>query len=110
MVERAFPVVLATNVQSTVDFYEDLGFEAYFQMPEDGEPGYVSLKRASVELAVVDSGWSRDQYDEEMGKGPRFEMYVYVADLSDALKKAKKHDVRVIKEPTEMPWGETVAY
>jgi hypothetical protein len=36
---RAFPVVVATGVSRTAQFYERLGFERQFQLPEEGEPG-----------------------------------------------------------------------
>jgi len=47
MSERAFPVVFARQVAASAEFYERLGFERHFQLPPEGEPGYVGLREAS---------------------------------------------------------------
>ena len=77
---RAFPVVVATGVARTAEFYERLGFERHFQLPEEGEPGYVGLRRGTAEVAVVAADWPA-QYGLAMGDGVRFEMFVYVVEL-----------------------------
>jgi hypothetical protein len=46
IVGRAFPVIFAVSVTRTASFYEALGFERHFQLPEDGDPGYVGLRRS----------------------------------------------------------------
>jgi hypothetical protein len=51
--ERAFPVIFAIRVTATAEFYQRLGFTKHFQLPPDGEPGYVGLRRGSYEVAVV---------------------------------------------------------
>jgi lactoylglutathione lyase len=50
MATRAFPVVYATDVTRTARFWERLGFARFFQLPDDGEPGYVGLRRGGSEL------------------------------------------------------------
>ena len=35
--ERAFPVIFATRVTATAEFYQRLGFTKHFQLPPDGE-------------------------------------------------------------------------
>jgi hypothetical protein len=67
--DRAFPVVYAHDVSVTAAFYERLGFERHYQLPAEGEPGYVGLRRGSSELGVVASTWPREQYGAEMGAG-----------------------------------------
>src|SRR5829696_8069416 len=79
--ERAFPVIFATHVTATAEFYERLGFSKQFQLPPDGEPGYVGLRRGSYEVAVVDAAWPVDQYGRGLGTGPRFEMFIYVDEV-----------------------------
>jgi lactoylglutathione lyase len=107
--DRAFPVVYARDVSRTAAFYERLGFERHFQLPAEGEPGYVGLRRGAHELAVVDAAWPQDQYGAPMGDGVRFELFVYVDDV-DALVARLRGDVDVLREPEAMPWGERVAY
>jgi lactoylglutathione lyase len=110
MVERAFPVIFAAHVSECAAFYEGLGFTRHFQLPPDGEPGYVGLRRGTAELAVVAADWPRRQYDLEPGERPRFEMFVYVDDVDDTVETLRPRGVRVLRAPADMPWGERVAY
>jgi lactoylglutathione lyase len=109
MTTRAFPVVYASDVTRSARFWERLGFERFFALPDDGDPGYVGLRRGDAELAVVAADWSRDQYGLTMGDGPRFEMFVYVADVDELLPQLKAEGVTVLREPADMPWGERIA-
>lgn len=58
MAKRAFPVAYASDVERTARFWERLGFGRFFQLPEQGTPGYVGLRRDEAELAVVAAGMS----------------------------------------------------
>jgi lactoylglutathione lyase len=107
---RAFPVVYAADVSLSVRFYETLGFEEQFRMPEDSAPGYVGLRRDDAELAVVTVESPRQLIGLEVGSGPRFEMFVYVHDLEQELTELRGAGVTVLREPEQMPWGERVAY
>jgi lactoylglutathione lyase len=83
----------------------------HFQLPADGEPGYVGLRTedSTAELAVTHEGWARDRYGLQSGEGPRFEMYVYVSDLERTLSDLTSAGAVVLREPEEMPWGERIA-
>ena len=110
MVSRAFPVVYASDVERSARFWETLGFERHFQLPPDGEPGYVGLRSpSSAELAVTSIDWARDRYGMEWGKGPRFEMYLYVPDLDALVERLRAGGVVVLREAEDMPWGERIA-
>ena len=109
MNERAFPVVYARDVSRTAAFYETLGFERHFQLPAEGAPGYVGLRRASSELAVVASTWPGEQYGAAVGDGVRFELFVYVEDVDELVERLRRAGVAVLREPADMPWGERVA-
>ena len=106
---RAFPVVYATDVRRTAQFWERLGFAQFYQLPVDDEPGYVALRRGDAELAVVAGEWSRDRYGLAMGEGPRFEMFVYTEDVDRLLADLRAEGVAVLREPADMPWGERIA-
>jgi lactoylglutathione lyase len=69
-------VIYARDVGQAARFWESLGFARFFQLPAEGEPGYVGLRRGSSELAVVAADWLQQQYGLDLGNGPRFEMYV----------------------------------
>lgn len=111
MVSRAFPVVYATDVERAARFWELLGFRRHFQLPPEGEPGYVGLSSpaSDAELAVTAAEWARDRYGLSMGDGPRFEMYVYVEDLEATVGRLADAGVTVLREPEDMPWGERIA-
>ena len=106
MALRSFPVVYATDVEASAQFYERLGFERVFQMPPEGDAGYVTMRRGDSDLGVVDVAWPSDQFGIEMGTGPRFELFVYVDDVDATI--AGFEDV--LREAQDMPWGERVGY
>jgi lactoylglutathione lyase len=111
MVSRAFPVVYASDVERAARFWELLGFRRHFQLPPEGEPGYVGLssEASAAELAVTSTEWAMDRYGLSPGDGPRFEMYVYVPDLDRTVGRLAARDVPILREPEEMPWGERIA-
>jgi lactoylglutathione lyase len=110
MVERAFPVIFAERVTATAAFYEKLGFERHFQLPPEGEPGYVGLRRGTSEVAVVSAEWPQQQYGASLAPGVRFELFVYVDAVDEAVETMRAAGTQVLCEPADMPWGERVAY
>jgi lactoylglutathione lyase len=110
MADRSFPVVYATDVEDTAAFYERLGFERHMQMPPEGPAGYVALRRSAGEVAVVDQIWSRDQFGQDLGRGPRFEIFVYVDDVDVAVGAHHQRGGKVLRPAEDMPWGERVGY
>jgi lactoylglutathione lyase len=110
MADRAFPVVFAKHVSTTAAFYESLGFERHFQLPPDGEPSYIGLRRGAYEVAVVAGEWPRQQYGATIADGVRFEMFVYVEVLDGIVDELRASGTTVLRDPTDMPWGERVAY
>ena len=111
MAERAFPVVFATDVSQAAAFYESLGFIRHVQLPPDGEPGYVGLRRGASELAVVAAEWPAEQYHRPFAtNGVLFEMFVYVDDVDATVETLRAGGTSILREPADMPWGERVAY
>jgi lactoylglutathione lyase len=106
---RAFPVVYATDVAATARFWERLGFTQFVQLPAEGDPGYVGLRRDGAELAVTAREWARDQYGLALGDGPRFEMFVYTDDVDTLVAALRAEGVTVLRDPADMPWGERIA-
>jgi len=111
MVSRAFPVVYASDVEREAQFWEMLGFRRHFQLPADGDPGYVGLRSddSAAELAMTSVEWAKDRYGLSMGDGARFEMYIYVADLDGMVRQLADADVPILRGPEDMPWGERIA-
>lgn len=110
MAERAFPVIFAQQVGATAEFYEWLGFQRHVQLPTEGDPGYVGLRRGSYEVAVVAAQWPGEQYGGRIADGVRFEMFVYVADVDATVAELRRRRGTILREPADMPWGERVAY
>ena len=110
MTQRAFPIVYARSVEATSKFYESLGFERHFQLPEEGEPGYVGLRRGDSEMAVVSRDWPEQQYGLTVGEGPRFEMFVYVNDADATISRLHDGGAGVLRPAEHMPWGERVGF
>jgi lactoylglutathione lyase len=110
MTDRAFPVVVARGVSATARFYEELGFERHFQLPPEGDPGYVGLRRGHSELAVVSAEWPQQQYGASVAAGVRFEMFVYVDGVDEVVEAMRRAGTQVLREPADMPWGERLAY
>ena len=110
MTRRSFPIVYAGAVETSARFYERFGFERHFQLPAEGEPGYVALRRDEAELAVVSAQWPRDQLGLEPGRQPRFELFVYVDDVDTVVDELRGDGVVVLREAEDMPWGERVGY
>src|SRR4051812_1760102 len=109
MVSRAFPVFYATDVERVTTFSEGLGFERHYQLPPEGEPGYVGLRSGAAEVAVTNAQWASDRYGMTIGTGPRVEMYVYVRDLDGLVGQLRELGVNVLREAEDMPWGERMA-
>jgi lactoylglutathione lyase len=102
-------VVYSSRVELAAQFWERLGFERHYQIPDEGEPGYVGLRAGSAELAVTASQWATDRYGMTMGSGPRVEIYVHVEDLDGLLRDLRASEVTVLRDAEDMPWGERIA-
>ena len=83
-------------------FFEELGFEEHFRLPSDGEPGYVGLRRGDWELAVVPAQSPQELIGVEVGSGPRFEMFVYVADVDRQVERLRGDGASVLREAENM--------
>src|SRR5688572_29524816 len=103
---RCVPVVYASSPGATASFYERFGFERHVQLPPEGEPGYIGLRRDAAELSVVDQAWSQDQFGEPVGTGMRFEIFLYVDDVDTTVDDLRSSGVRVLRDAADMPWGE----
>jgi lactoylglutathione lyase len=110
MPERAFPVIYSSDVERSARFYQRLGFEPHFRLPPEGEAGYVGLRRGAHELAIVTTESPEQLIGVKVGAAPRFEMFVYVDDVDEAVAQLRGADGRVLREPEDMFWGERVAY
>jgi lactoylglutathione lyase len=111
MALRAFPVLYAKDVETVAAFYVRLGFQEHIRMPGPaGSAGFIGLRRDGAELAVTTEDSPRMLAGVEPGLGPRHELFVYVDDVESAVSELRAHGATVLREPTDMPWGERVAF
>ena len=104
-------MVYAADVEATAAFYERLGFEMHFRLPDGGEPGYVGMKRGDSELGVTTVESPRLLAGVEPGGGgPRFELFVYVDDVDATVAALRADGMTVLRDAVDMPWGERVAF
>jgi lactoylglutathione lyase len=108
---RAFPVLYARDVEVLARFYAALGFTTHSTVPgEDGSVGFVGLRRDAAELAITTEASPRMLAGVEPGPGPRHELFVYVTDVESAVEDATAAGGSVLRDPTDMPWGERLAF
>lgn len=110
MTGEAFPVVYVSDVARAAAFYGRLGFEVTFRFPAEGDAGYVSMRRGSSTLGLVDGSSPRELIGVQAGDGPRFELFVYVPDVDAVTAELRGSGVPVLRPPEDMPWGERLAY
>jgi lactoylglutathione lyase len=77
---------------------------------QDGSAGYIALRRDGAKVAVTDESSPRLLAGVEPGRGPRHELFVYVDDVDRTVADLRSRGASVLREPTDMPWGERVAF
>jgi uncharacterized glyoxalase superfamily protein PhnB len=111
-----YVIVYVQDVSATLTFYEEaFGLTRRFFNEEDGkaygelETGAARLAFASLELAQANL--KRDVIAATPGKAPLgVEMALVTDDVPGLFDRAVKAGAVTISEPTEKPWGQTVAY
>lgn len=111
MALRAFPVLYAREVERVATFYAGLGFEEHFRLPDEaGAAGFIALRRGSAELGVTTEASPQMLAGVQPGPGPRHELFVYVDDVDATFKELRDGGTMALREPTDMPWGERLAF
>lgn len=108
-----YTIIYVPDIRATVLFYEQaFGLRNKF-MEENGqyaemETGQVTLAFASEKMAVTHS--ARMAANRPGGAAPAIEIVL----ISDAIARDYQHALsfgaEAVKPPTQMPWGQTVAY
>ncbi len=104
-------ILYVEDVQATSDFYERaFGFA---KRMESEYGGYIELDTGETVLSFLSHGSVK-----EMGKTsatpdsqrPSFEIALEVENVPEMLDKAIKAGAKLVQEPTDMPWGQTISY
>lgn len=109
-----YTIIYVADVETTVEFYKSaFGFETRF-MHEEG--GYAELETGGTVLAfaafsvaesVLPSGF---QKLADMEKPAGMEIGLVTDDVPTTVSKAVDAGAKLLAEPVEKPWGQTVAY
>lgn len=108
-----YVIVYVADVAGTVAFYEKaFGLERRF-IAEGGV--YGELETGSTALAFASNdlveGQGLSYIRNDVSRDPAgIEIALVAEDVPAALARAKKAGARVIQEPKQKPWGQTVAY
>lgn len=109
----SYTILYVNDVKQTLTFYQQaLGLEASF-VHESGL--YAELPTGETKLAfAAESMAGMNQLDIQPttpnAKAPAFEIAFTVEDVNAAVANAAQAGAKVLQEPNEKPWGQTVAH
>ena len=114
MVKFGYTILYVENVEESIVFYENVfGFSRKFISPDNdyGEliTGETTLSFASKKLAGenLKDGFVESNLDN---KPFAIEIGFITDDVPELVQKATSFGAVLIKEPTQKPWGQVVAY
>lgn len=114
MVKFGYTILYVSDVAKSIEFYEkSFGFTRKFITPENDygelDTGQTTISFASLELAnsnlkngFEESNLERKPFAIELG---------FVTDnVQEIIDLAKQNGAKVLEDPKQKPWGQTVAY
>jgi len=114
MVKFGYTILYVEDVQKSIEFYENaFGFSRKFVTPENdyGEliTGETTISFASKKLAAQNL---KDGFIESNPEDKPFaiELGFITDNVGELVQKATSFGAVLIKEPTQKPWGQIVAY
>ena len=114
MVKFGYTILYVEDVQKSIEFYENaFGFSRKFITPENdyGEliTGETTISFASKKLAAQNL---KDGFIESNPEDKPFaiELGFITDNVGELVQKATSFGAVLIKEPTQKPWGQIVAY
>lgn len=114
MIKFGYTILYVKDVQESISFYENaFGFSRKFITPENdyGEliTGETTLSFASKKLASqnLKEGFIESNLDN---KPFAIEIGFITDDVAELVQKATSFGAMLVKEPTQKPWGQIVAY
>jgi len=114
MVKFGYTILYVEDVQKSIEFYENtFGFSRKFITPENdyGElsTGETTISFASKKLAAqnLKDGFIESNLED---KPFAIELGFITDNVGELVQKATSFGAALIKEPTQKPWGQIVAY
>jgi uncharacterized glyoxalase superfamily protein PhnB len=112
-----YTIIYVEDVLNTVAFYEKaFGFERGVVVEEENIVYYAELKTGEVAIGFASYEMGKmnfdDKYEKITNKGNPvgLELVFVDDDVSSATNKAVQAGAKLIAEPAEKPWGQTVSY
>jgi len=114
MVKFGYTILYVENVEESISFYENaFGFSRKFITPENDYAelvtGETTLSFASKELAAqnLKDGFIESTLED---KPCAIEIGFITEDVTETVQKVTSFGAVLVKEPTQKPWGQIVAY
>ena len=111
MFRGPFPILYASDVARSVDFYRGaFGFRIAFRWPDAGPLEYAFLQLGETGIGI---GGSADPLHGQpaAAAGPaRFELCIYTDDVEAAAERLRALGARELVPPTDQPWKERLCY
>ncbi len=107
-----FPIVACKDLLRTAAFYQTVfGAVESYRFPTEGTPAYLAMKLGSSSLGLGD-GNGVNAYGARAlpSTGHPVDLCIYVDDLDATLTSATSHGGTLVSPPSDMPWGERVAW
>jgi lactoylglutathione lyase len=104
-------ILYVEDMDAALGFYRDLlGLAETYRFPDDGPPVFVALSEGVSLALVTDGQLGSHGLRVHLRPGRQFEFCVYTDDVDRALAEFREHEVPVLAEPADQPWGERMAY
>ncbi len=109
---KLFPMLSVADLERTLAFYRGLlGGEETYRYPDE-RPVFVVLRFGSSEVGLgqLSDAPALHGIPLRPAQGHRIELCVYTDDVDATVARMRAAEVPVVLEPTDVPWGERVAY
>ncbi|MEO0448240.1 MAG: VOC family protein [Verrucomicrobiota bacterium] len=112
-----YVILYVENVDASLSFYEKaFGFSRRFFSAEEGK-AYGELETGATRIAFANLAQAKDSLQQpDLALSPPhasplpFEVALVTPDVAGLFAQAAEAGAKKVVEPTEKPWGQTVAY
>jgi lactoylglutathione lyase len=114
MIQFGYTILYVADVEKSIAFYENaFGFERKFITP-DNDYGELNTGQTSISFAskvLANSNLKEGFIESKIEDKPfAIELGFITDNIAETLEKATKAGAKIIEEPKQKPWGQTVCY
>ena len=114
MISFGYTIIYVENVEKTLDFYhKSFGMDIRMITPEKD---YGELHTGTTVLSFAERDLAQSHFKQKFVQNsiannpPGFDIGLITDDVESYYNKALLHGAQILAEPTQKPWGQTVAY